>query len=88
LTQNHLGRARHAVTGIVRAGALTGRLLLRAWSCKRWAPSGGALLIDAYGVDFTVITLTAGAVVNLLLVWILRATSRPRANAGFALDQV
>lgn len=77
-----------ALFGPARYPRLMGRLAFPSLVVQALAPSAGALLIDAYGVDFTITTLTAGAVVNLLLVWLLWAARPPRADAVSALDRV
>lgn len=77
-----------ALFGPARYPPLMGRLAFPSLVVQALAPSAGALLIDAYGADAMIATLTACAAVNVVLVLVLWAASPPRADRMFALGAV
>lgn len=73
-----------ALFGPERYATLIGRLAFPSLIAQALAPSAGALLIDDYGVDAAIITLTTLAAVNVILVWILWALTpaKPDRSPG------
>jgi hypothetical protein len=71
-----------ALFGPVRFPRLMGRLAFPSLIVQALAPSAGALLIEASGVDATVGVLTVLALINVGLIGLLWAVCRPRIATG------
>jgi len=69
-----------ALFGPVRFPRLMGKLAFPSLIVQALAPSAGALLIEAYGVDATIGLLTACALINVVLVAALWALCRSGAS--------
>jgi hypothetical protein len=66
-----------AVFGPIRFPRLMGKLAFPSLIVQALAPSAGALLIEASGVDVTIGVLTVLALINVLLIGLLWALCRP-----------
>jgi hypothetical protein len=64
-----------ALFGPQRYPILMGRLAFPSLIAQALAPLAGALVIDRFGVDAGIATLTAAAVVNVALVCVLFAST-------------
>lgn len=71
-----------ALFGPLRFSRLMGKLAFPSLIVQALAPSAGALLIDASGIDVTIGVLTLLALINVLLVGALWALCRPRLSSG------
>jgi hypothetical protein len=71
-----------ALFGPIRFPRLMGKLAFPSLIVQALAPSAGALLIEASGINATIAALTALALINVLLIGILWAVCRPRILAG------
>jgi len=71
-----------ALFGPVRFPRLMGKLAFPSLIVQAVAPSAGALLIEARGVDATIGVLTALALINVVLIGLLWAMCRPRTATG------
>ena len=69
-----------ALFGPIRFPRLMGKLACPSLIVQALAPSAGALLIEASGVDATIGVLTALALINVLLIGLLWAVCRPRLS--------
>jgi predicted MFS family arabinose efflux permease len=67
-----------ALFGPERYPVLMGRLALPTLIVQALAPTGGALLIDAWGPDATIAVLTAFAIINVAVIVVLWALTRHR----------
>lgn len=71
-----------ALFGPLRFSRLMGKLAFPSLIVQALAPSAGALLIDASGIDVTIGVLTLLALINVLLVGALWALCQPRLSSG------
>ena len=71
-----------ALFGPVRFPRLMGKLAFPSLIVQALAPSAGALLIEASGVDATIGLMTGLALINVVLIGVLSAACRPPASAG------
>ncbi len=71
-----------ALFGPVRFPRLMGKLAFPSLIVQALAPSAGALLIEASGVDATIGLLTVLALINVLLIGLLWALCRTRIGAN------
>jgi Major Facilitator Superfamily len=71
-----------ALFGPVRFPRLMGKLAFPSLIVQALAPSAGALLIEARGVDATIGLLTVLALINVLLIGLLWAICRTRIGAN------
>jgi MFS family permease len=71
-----------ALFGAARFPRLMGKLAFPSLIVQALAPSAGALLIEASGVDATIGVLTVLALVNVVLIGLLWAVCRPRMSTG------
>ena len=71
-----------ALFGPVRFPRLMGKLAFPSLIVQALAPSAGAWLIEANGIDPTIGVLTALALLNVLLIGALWAACRPRLSTG------
>jgi len=70
-----------ALFGPLRFPRLMGKLAFPSLIVQAAAPSAGALLIEARGVDATIGVLTVLALINVVLIGLLWAVCRPRLGA-------
>jgi hypothetical protein len=73
-----------ALFGPLRFPRLMGKLAFPSLIVQALAPSAGALLIEARGADVTIGVLTALALVNVVLIGVLRVVCRPQILSGNA----
>ena len=71
-----------ALFGPVRFPRLMGKLAFPSLIVQALAPSAGALLIEASGADATIGVLTVLALINVVLIGLLWAVCRPRAEGA------
>ena len=75
-----------ALFGPLRFSRLMGKLAFPSLIVQALAPSAGALLIKASGVDATIGVLTLLALINVLLIGALWALCRPHLSSVMTTD--